>query len=103
MGDENLSREDLFLLLESYKNQIRLNTTLLEKQEQVIQSQNRVIEKLDSSRLDSAKEFSSVKNRIYIALGSTGTIIVSLIYLIYLLLDKFKLLGVIARKLGVGV
>jgi predicted PurR-regulated permease PerM len=46
MQDTNnsLSREDLFLLLESYKNTIELNTTLVEKQNQIIIQNTEVIE-----------------------------------------------------------
>jgi hypothetical protein len=33
---DNLSKQDLYILMESYKNNIQLNTTLLEQQKQLI-------------------------------------------------------------------
>lgn len=51
MGDsveKSLSREDLTLLMESYRNTIELHTTLLEQQKQVLQFQHTIMEKQDS-------------------------------------------------------
>lgn len=47
-GDEEkivLSRADLYLVMESYRNNIALNTTLVEQQKQVILLQNDIIDK----------------------------------------------------------
>lgn len=47
-GDEEkivLSRSDLYLVMESYRNNIALNTTLVEQQKQVILLQNDIIDK----------------------------------------------------------
>lgn len=46
--EKSLSREDLTLLMESYRNTIELHTTLLEQQKQVLQFQHTIIEKQDS-------------------------------------------------------
>jgi hypothetical protein len=44
--DMGLDRDDLFLLLESYKNTIALNTTLLERQEALNASIERILDEL---------------------------------------------------------
>jgi hypothetical protein len=46
--EKSLSREDLALLMDSYRNTIELHTTLLEQQKQVLQFQHTIIEKQDS-------------------------------------------------------
>lgn len=46
--EKSLSREDLTLLMESYRNTIELHTTLLEQQKQVLEFQHTIIEKQDS-------------------------------------------------------
>ena len=40
-----LSRSDLYLVMESYRNNIALNTTLVEQQKQLLMLQNDIIEK----------------------------------------------------------
>jgi len=45
-NDNKLSRDDLFLLLESYKNTIQLNTTLCEQQKQILNKQNLVCDSI---------------------------------------------------------
>ena len=40
MSDEKLTREDLFLLMESYKNMIESNLTLMEKQDNILNKIN---------------------------------------------------------------
>jgi hypothetical protein len=42
---EELSKNDLYILMESYKNNIQLNTTLLEQQKQMMSLNNLSIEK----------------------------------------------------------
>lgn len=44
-GDDKgaLDRDDLFLLLESYRNSITLNTTLLEQQKKLLEKQGEII------------------------------------------------------------
>ena len=45
--EKSLSREDLTLLMESYRNTIELHTTLLEQQKQVLEFQHTIINKQD--------------------------------------------------------
>jgi uncharacterized protein YoxC len=45
MGDAYLSKEDLFILLETYQNSIQLNTTLLEKQNAINEKQDALLNK----------------------------------------------------------
>jgi len=40
-----LSRSDLYLVMESYRNNIALNTTLIEQQKQILLLQNDIIDK----------------------------------------------------------
>lgn len=37
MGDNVLSRDDLFLLMEAYRNNIEISTTLLQQQNQIVE------------------------------------------------------------------
>lgn len=43
--DTKLNRDDLFLMMKSYENTIRLNTTLLEKQNLLLSQHDVIIEK----------------------------------------------------------
>ena len=45
MPEDQLSKNDLYILMESYKNNIQLNTTLLEQQKQLMVMNNEAIEK----------------------------------------------------------
>jgi hypothetical protein len=47
--EDKLSKNDLFILMESYKNNIQLNTTLLEQQKQLLI--------MNTSAIDKQKEF----------------------------------------------
>lgn len=47
MDLKGLSKEDLYLLMESYKNMITLNATLAEQQKQLMDNQGKIIEKQD--------------------------------------------------------
>lgn len=46
MSDFSFSRDDLLLLMQSYENTIKLNTTLLEQQKRVIEDQTKILEKM---------------------------------------------------------
>lgn len=48
IDEKSLNREDLMLLMESYRNTIEMHTTILEQQKQVIQFQHTIVEKQDS-------------------------------------------------------
>lgn len=43
MADDKLSRDDLFLLMDSYKNTIELNTTLSHQQNSIIEQQHAIL------------------------------------------------------------
>ena len=45
MAEDQLSKNDLYILMESYKNNIQLNTTLLEQQKQLLIMTNESIDK----------------------------------------------------------
>lgn len=53
MPDElkHLNKEDLFLLMESYRNMITMHSTLAEQQKQIIDLQNKIINKQDGLSL----------------------------------------------------
>lgn len=122
----DLSKDDLILLMESYKNMIQLNTTLIEqqkailyKQETILDKQNVVCDKLDRllSKLDNSflcikdrvgeldknciKDHASIRNRLYISVGLMTTIILGLLGILGTLLSKVTLLNEIAKYLGV--
>jgi len=46
--EKSLSRDDLMLLMESYRNTVQMHTTLLEQQKRVIDFQHTIIDKQDS-------------------------------------------------------
>lgn len=48
MNNNDLSKQDLFILMESYKNNIQLNTTLLEQQKQMILINTQFLEKQEN-------------------------------------------------------
>jgi hypothetical protein len=53
--EDKLSKNDLFILMESYKNNIQLNTTLLEQQKQLLI--------MNASAIDKQKEFCETLDR----------------------------------------
>ena len=57
MPDElkHLNKEDLFLLMESYRNMITMHSTLVEQQKQIINLQNNMIKKQDEISLKQTK------------------------------------------------
>lgn len=102
MGD--LSKEDLALLMESYKKQVELNTQVLTQQQNLIMRMDSMIEihkeacsnmnkisdkiedhgksiseKLNSDRKESLKEHNDIRFKIYIAMSLMGAIILNLI------------------------
>jgi hypothetical protein len=106
-GDLGLNRDDLFLLLESYRNTIELNTTLLERQdtlnaglkkllsEQINLCTNQAVIAADIGRLsaetfsliqkhrtDEISEHSSLSLRIYAAFSVVGALALALLGLL---------------------
>jgi len=164
---KGLSKEDLYLLMESYKNMITLNSTLAEQQKQLIENQQKIFEKQDTlaskqnqicdrvnlmadrierwssdakishneiqdtcsgleenlseklnelkdssiqMTIDNTKSHSSLKNHIYGAYIGMGSIIISVLTLVYFVFshnDKtneiLKILQKVALKLGVQI
>ena len=140
MPDElkHLNKDDLFLLMESYRNMITLHATLVEQQKQLMVSQTNMISKQDeissqqnnicnklarvaekleecistlsktkddvgtqcgaidrdltSMSKDLTKQHNSLGVKVYTSMGLMATIVVSLITMIYTLLDKYELL-----------
>jgi len=110
---EGVSQEQLKLLMDSYKDSVALTTKLLVKLDTVVESQKencqsmkilctkidhqtdvlteanlKINDKLSENRTESLKEHSSIKGKIYIAFSLMGTIIVSLISLIVILMKS---------------
>ena len=108
MGDNNLSRDDFILLMGNYKTQVELNTKLLNEQQHILSKMNiildmqkktcesidkhtevyntgmdRLIDTLSRHNEDTIKEHGKIKNQIYISLIGMGTIIVTLLKLIF--------------------
>lgn len=94
--DPGLDREDLFLLMESYRNTIELNTTLLERQDALTQILERIANEVetvkinqadikktvDGNRKDETAEHSRHTIRLYAAFAALTTIILALIGII---------------------
>lgn len=64
MTDEfkHLNKDDLFLLMESYRNMIQMHSTLVEQQKQIIDLQHDVIKKQDSISLKQAQTCGQLEN-----------------------------------------
>jgi hypothetical protein len=105
--DPGLDRDDLFLLLESYRNTIELNTTLLERQEilnsriekvlseviKICTSQSAIAAEvgklptqiqilIDTMRTAESKEHNDLKLQLYAAFGVLGALALALIGLL---------------------
>ena len=123
-----LSRDDLFLMMKSYENSIRLNNTLLEQQKKLIDQHTDIIgnqikandmltehltsiskntencatflvgmkedilEKITEHKEEDIKQFGQVRNKIYIAMGGSVLIILSLITLTISAFNKYGLI-----------
>jgi 23S rRNA A2030 N6-methylase RlmJ len=61
-GKDKIDRDDLFLLMESYKNTIELNTTLLERQEILSQLQAKLIESISEVCGNQSKILQEIKS-----------------------------------------
>lgn len=63
MPDElkHLNKEDLFLLMESYRNMITMNSTLVEQQKQIIGLQNNIIKKQDEISIKQTQSCDQLK------------------------------------------
>jgi predicted PurR-regulated permease PerM len=116
-----VEKDDIFLLLESYKNSIELSSTLLEQQKQIVEkeseiikNQNEIIKKIEdttdtleklsdkqtSLQIESNKDHNKLYTLIYFSLGGMVSIILGLIGLLVMFSDKFNLIKNIAIKVG---
>ncbi len=124
---DTLSKDDLFLLLESYKNSVEMNTlisqqlsTILETVQQCkednvnlesnlkekIEAAIKEIEKIQNSSNVHDKEMikghGKILNRTNLLYVGMGSIIIALIMLVYQVIGKLDLIEKIAAHLGVS-
>ena len=125
--NERLDKDDLYLLLDSYKNSVEMNTIISQQLTNIldviqqkdsistdylnaiIKLADKITDKLDSHNTDSIKNMGIIVNSIgklsnkinllYVAFGS---IVISLIVLIISIINKYDLIHSIATHLGVG-
>ena len=126
---KELSRDDLFLLMQSYKNTVESNTILLEQQKLLLDQHNEIIRKeadllnivykvlekceglpdlktdlenkITTCHSESTKERSDLKtNTIYIIAGMSS-VVLSLIGLVVIIWSKLDIIEKIAKHLGV--
>ena len=108
MTENSFDKEDIFMLLEAYKNHIDSNRTLMEHHGKLLDQHNIIIEKqkcimdsIDSiitkissfnesvkdrlvdSRAECLEEHNNIKTKLYVAYIGTATIIISLVTLLY--------------------
>lgn len=132
-GPNPVDKDDIFLLLDSYKNNIELSTTLLEQQKklleqqaEILKHQNKICENTDetlkrfdqctinsvnlqknfsdsitSIKVENAESHNRLKYSIWALSGAMVTIVISLMGLIVAIMDKYKIITLIANKLGV--
>ena len=125
--NERLDKDDLYLLLDSYKNSVEMNTIISQQLTNIldviqqkdsistdylnaiIKLADKITDKLDAHNTDSIKNMGIIVNSIgklsnkinllYVAFGS---IVISLIVLIISIINKYDLIHSIATHLGVG-
>ena len=123
---ESLHKEDLFLLLESYKNSVEMNTLISQqlsgildilrqcKDDSVLMEVNikdkiivveviieKIRDKLEGHEKENIKSSGKIINRVNLLYVAIGSMVISLFWVIYQLIDKYSLLEAIALKLGV--
>ena len=126
-NDERLGKDDLYLLLDSYKNSVEMNTIISQQLTNILETIrqkdsvssdqldaivkicDKIKDNLGSHNTDSIKNMSIIVNSIgklsnkinllYVAFGS---IVISLIVLIISIINKYDLIHAIATHLGVG-
>ena len=60
MEVKSLSKDDLYLLMESYRNMITMNATLAEQQKQLIDSQSKLLERQDTLNMKQSQLFDKI-------------------------------------------
>ena len=127
--NKELSRDDLFLLMQSYKNTVESNTVLLEQQKKLLEQHNVIIEKqkdvtdvlnkvlekfgtvgdmkgevleqLNERHLSCVQDHGSIKQRMIFIYAGIGVVTVSLVGLVITVFNKMELIEKIAKHLGV--
>lgn len=110
-----LNKEDLFLLLESYKNSVEMNTVISQQltnilevlqqnkvdHETICTTVNGVRDKVEAHDKESIKGIGGISNKVNLLYVAFGSIVVTLTYLIIQLVSKSNTLKAIAAHLGV--
>jgi hypothetical protein len=110
-----LNKEDLFLLLESYKNSVEMNTVISQQLTNILEvlQQNKtehdticttvnvVRDKVEAHDKELIKGIGSISNKVNLLYVAFGSIVVTLIGLIILFVSKSDTLKAIATHLGV--
>ncbi len=85
-----LSYKDFTILMEAYKNNVELTTTLLEQQKQLFLQQEEILEKTEEIKKNTFKiqsiledKFKDIMFKIHCAWVASATVIIALIGLIY--------------------
>ena len=132
---DSLQKEDLYLLLESYKNSVEMNTVISQQLRLILEAiakrkqdtdltETHIIDKInaaadtavktkeatDSHNVEFIKGIGSIilglgrlSNKVIVLYFAIGTIVASLFWLTFQLIEKYDLVKAIALKLGVGV
>ena len=129
MSNKELSRDDLFLLMQSYRNTVESNTILLEQQKKLLEQHNIIIDKqkdvsdglnkviekfglvgdmksevleiLSTNRIGCVQDHGSIKQRMIFIYAGIGVIGVSLVSLVITVFNKMDVIEKIAKHLGV--
>lgn len=64
MDVKSLSKDDLYLLMESYRNMITMNATLVEQQKQLLDSQVKIIERQDNLNVKQSQLFDKISTLV---------------------------------------
>jgi hypothetical protein len=124
---ESLQKEDLYLLLESYKNSVEMNTVISQqltsimevlkhdKDASILRDDNlgdkiddalalciKIKERLEDHNIKNISGMGKIVNKVNIIYVAFGSIVLSLIVLIITILNRNQLIEDIARHLGVG-
>jgi hypothetical protein len=124
---ESLQKEDLYLLLESYKNSVEMNTVISqqltsimsvlkqykeasvlrddalgEKIDDALSLCSKIKEKLEDHNLKNTSGIGKLSNKVNLLYVAFGSIVISLVILVVTILNRNHLIEDIARHLGVG-
>ena len=125
--NEALSKDDLYLLLESYKNSVEMNTlisqqlsTILEmiaqckddnatlesilkdKYDDIMDLLKEIRGKIEAHEKESIKNTGKILNRVNLLYVAIGSIVLGLVWMVIKYFDELSLIHKIADKLGVS-